>query len=159
MVQTRTTDCRNSLRRHWLHGEQTNSKTGTAQRYPNGILNHSQRYTDGKPGWCINTSRVSPPPLLPLSGGSKYRRGFLCLPRRVSRPQSRRSQFRLKALAFRRKREGHSTSARASKSWRRAFPCGRWSRGPCPWQAQADRGSSAFRPRRRAFWAWCRARF
>ena len=52
MVQTRTTDCGNSLRRHWLHGEQTNSKTGTAQRYPNGILNHSQRYTDGKPGWC-----------------------------------------------------------------------------------------------------------
>ncbi len=27
--QTRTTDGGNSLRRYWLHGEQTNSKTGT----------------------------------------------------------------------------------------------------------------------------------
>ena len=53
MVQARTTDCGNSLRRHWLHGEQTNSKTGTAQRYPNGILNHSQLYANGKPGWCL----------------------------------------------------------------------------------------------------------
>ena len=30
-----------------------NSKTGTAQRDPESILNHSQRYTDGKPGWCL----------------------------------------------------------------------------------------------------------
>ena len=29
MVQARTTDGGNSLRRYWLHGEQTNSKTGT----------------------------------------------------------------------------------------------------------------------------------
>ena len=53
MVQTRTTDGGNSLRRHWLHGEQTNGRTGAAQRYPNGILNHSRLYTNRKPGWCL----------------------------------------------------------------------------------------------------------
>ena len=66
MVQTRTTDRRDPLCRHWLHGEQTNSRTGTAQRYPNGILNHSRLYTDRKPGWCpkhqpgIPTAVVTP---------------------------------------------------------------------------------------------------
>ena len=38
MVQTRTTDCGNSLRRHWLHGKRTNGRTGTARGDPDGIL-------------------------------------------------------------------------------------------------------------------------
>ena len=60
MVQTRTTDCGNSLRRHWLHGKQKNSRTGTAQRDPESILNHSQRYTDGKPGWYLKHQPGNP---------------------------------------------------------------------------------------------------
>ena len=60
MVQTRTTDCGNSLRRHWLHGEQTNGRTRTAQRDPEGILNHSQLYANGKPGWCLKHQPGNP---------------------------------------------------------------------------------------------------
>ena len=50
MVQARTADGGDPLRRHWLHGEQTNGKTTTA---PESILNHSQLYADRKPGWCF----------------------------------------------------------------------------------------------------------
>ena len=71
MVQTRTTDGGNSLRRHWLHGEQTNGRTRTAQRDPKGILNHSQLYANYKTRLVPETPAGYPPPtLLPLSGGS-----------------------------------------------------------------------------------------
>ena len=60
MVQTRTTDRRDPLCRHWLHGEQTNSKTGTAQRDPESVLNHSQLFANGKPGWCLKHQPGNP---------------------------------------------------------------------------------------------------
>lgn len=80
MVQTRTTDCGDPLRRHWLHGKRTNGRTGTAQRYPESVLNYSQLYANGKPGWCLkHQPGIPPPPLLPLSGGSKRMPVFLYL--------------------------------------------------------------------------------
>ena len=79
MVQTRTTDGGNSLRRHWLHGEQTNGRTGAAQRYPNGILNHSRLYANYKTRLVPEApAGYPPPPLLPLSRGSMPCGGF-CL--------------------------------------------------------------------------------
>ena len=75
MVQTRTTDGGNSLRRHWLHGEQTNGRTRTAQRDPEGILNHSQLYANYKTRLVPEApAGEPPPPLLPLSGDSKSKR-------------------------------------------------------------------------------------
>ena len=80
MVQTRTTDGGNSLRRHWLHGKRTNGRTGTAQRYPNGILNHSQLYANYKTRLVPEAPAGYPPPtLLPLSGGSNPWRGIFCV--------------------------------------------------------------------------------
>ena len=75
MVQTRTTDCGNSLRRHWLHGEQTNGRTRTAQRDPEGILNHSQLYANGKPGWCLKHQP-----------GIPHRRCYPCQGAAIGRP-------------------------------------------------------------------------
>ena len=77
MVQTRTTDGGNSLRRHWLHGEQTNSKTGTAQRDPESILNHSQLFTDRKPGWYLKHQPGTPTAVVtPVRGQQTGRRDF-----------------------------------------------------------------------------------
>ena len=89
MVQACTADCGNSLRRHWLHGEQTNSRTGTAQRDTDGILNRSQLYANQqKPGWCLKHQPGTPlPTLLPLSRGSESRPSFLpCASQRPSVP-------------------------------------------------------------------------
>ena len=74
MVQTRTTDGGNSLRRHWLHGEQTNGRTGTARGDPDGILKLLTAIRQQKTRLVPETPAGYPPPtLLPLSGGSKTR--------------------------------------------------------------------------------------
>ena len=79
MVQTRTTDGGNSLRRHWLHGEQTNGRTRTAQRDPEGILNHSQLYANGKPGWCLKHQPGIPHQRCYPCQGAANAASFFCL--------------------------------------------------------------------------------
>ena len=85
MVQTRTTDGGNSLRRHWLHGKQENSRTGTAQRDSEGILNLSRLYADRKTSWCLTHQLSNPAAIVtPVMGQQKadgvwifYRRSWM----------------------------------------------------------------------------------
>ena len=48
------------------------------KRNSESVLNYSQLYANGKPVWCLKHQTGNhPPPLLPLSGGSKFRRAVL----------------------------------------------------------------------------------
>ena len=77
MVQTRTTDGGNSLRRYWLHGKRTNGRTGTAQRDPESVLNYSQLYANGKPGWCLKHQPGNPRRrCYPCQGAANKEEGF-----------------------------------------------------------------------------------